>query len=93
MTADEVPDAGSLPISLTLNGRTMQDSSTSDLIFSVPQIVASLSRTMTVRAGSVILTGTPSGVGAARKPPVFLKPGDVTRATVGGIGTLETRFA
>ncbi len=92
VTADELDDVSDLPISLTLNGQTMQASSTSELIFDVPTIVSSLSQTMTVRAGSVILTGTPAGVGAARMPPVFLKDGDVTRASVNGIGTLETRF-
>jgi len=92
VTADEVPDPQALDVSLALNGEAMQRSTTADMIFRVARIVSSLSETMTVRAGSVILTGTPEGVGAARTPPVFLKPGDVTEATVAGVGTLVTRF-
>jgi 2-keto-4-pentenoate hydratase/2-oxohepta-3-ene-1,7-dioic acid hydratase in catechol pathway len=92
VTADEVPDPQNLAVRLTLNGETMQDSTTADMIFGVAQIVASLSRTMTLRAGSIVLTGTPAGVGVARTPPVFLKPGDETRITIGDLGTLVTRF-
>ena len=92
VTADDVPDPQRLPVALTLNGETMQSGSTADMIFSVAQIVSSLSRTMTLRRGAVILTGTPAGVGAARTPPRFLRDGDVAEATVGGVGRLVTRF-
>jgi 2-keto-4-pentenoate hydratase/2-oxohepta-3-ene-1,7-dioic acid hydratase in catechol pathway len=93
VTPDDVGDPNNLDISLTLNGETMQSSNTSDMIFSVPQIIASLSHTMTIRRGSVILTGTPSGVGAARRPPVFLKPGDETVVEIEKLGRLVTQFA
>ena len=92
VTADEVPDPNGLRIACRLNGETVQDSTTADMIFDVAAIIASLSETMTVRAGSVILTGTPAGVGMARKPPVFLKPGDVTEVEIERLGTLTTRF-
>ncbi len=92
VTADEVPNPNDLTISLKLNGRTMQESSTRDMIFDVPAIIESLSSTMTIRAGSIILTGTPAGVGMARTPPVFLKPGDVTEIQIQRLGRLVTRF-
>ncbi len=92
VTADEVPDPNALPITLRLNGQVMQDGNTSDMIFSVAEIIASLSQTMTLRAGSIVLTGTPEGVGMARTPPVFLRPGDVTEIDIGSLGTLRTRF-
>jgi len=77
VTADEVGDAGNLHISLRLNGQTMQDSSTNQLIFPIDELVAYISQVCTLSPGDVIFTGTPPGVGFARKPPVFLKPGDV----------------
>jgi 2-keto-4-pentenoate hydratase/2-oxohepta-3-ene-1,7-dioic acid hydratase in catechol pathway len=88
VTADEIPDPHSLRISLELNGRTMQDSSTSDLIFKIPFLVSYLSQSLTWEAGDLLSTGTPSGVGHHRKPPVYLKPGDTVSVTVEGIGTL-----
>jgi 2-keto-4-pentenoate hydratase/2-oxohepta-3-ene-1,7-dioic acid hydratase in catechol pathway len=75
-----------------LNGQVVQNQSTSDMIFDVATIVSSLSRTMTVRAGSVIYTGTPSGVGDARNPPLYLKPGDVFETEIESIGTLRASF-
>ena len=92
VTKDEVPDPNALGVSLRLNGRTMQRSSTADMIFDVAAIVSSLSETMTLRAGAVILTGTPAGVGVARRPPVFLKPGDVTEVEIERLGTLTNSF-
>ncbi len=89
VTPDEIPDPGKLAIRGTLNGDLMQDSSTADLIFSVPQLIAFLSGSSTLPAGTVILTGTPSGVGAARKPPRFLQPGDTYTVEIEGIGRLE----
>jgi acylpyruvate hydrolase len=88
VTADEIPDPHRLRISLTLNGRTMQDSNTSDLIFKIPFLVSYLSRSLTWEAGDLLSTGTPGGVGHHREPPVYLKPGDTVSVTVEGIGTL-----
>ncbi|MBV9849937.1 MAG: fumarylacetoacetate hydrolase family protein [Armatimonadetes bacterium] len=92
VTADEVGDPGALPIRTRVNGITMQDSSTSDLIFSVPRLIAYLSQGMTLLPGTVILTGTPSGVGMGRNPPRFLRPGDVCEVEIEGVGTLRTPF-
>ena len=89
VTADEVGDAGALRIQFRLNGQTMQDSSTSQLIFPVAQLVAYLSRVVTLRPGDVIFTGTPPGVGAARTPPVFLQPGDVAEVQIEKLGVLR----
>lgn len=88
ITADEVPDPHNLRISLTLNGETMQDSNTGNLIFKVPFLISYLSQSATWEVGDLISTGTPPGVGVFRKPPVFLKPGDRVSVTVEGIGTL-----
>ena len=88
VTADEVPDPHNLGISLTLNGQTMQDSNTSNLIFKVPYLISYLSQSMTWEVGDLISTGTPPGVGVFRKPPVFLKPGDSVSVTVEQLGTL-----
>jgi 2-keto-4-pentenoate hydratase/2-oxohepta-3-ene-1,7-dioic acid hydratase in catechol pathway len=89
VTADEVPDPQNLRIQLRLNGQTMQDSRTNQLIFSVAQIVAYLSLVFTVEPGDLIFTGTPPGVGMARKPPVFLKAGDVCEVEIEGLGVLR----
>jgi 2-keto-4-pentenoate hydratase/2-oxohepta-3-ene-1,7-dioic acid hydratase in catechol pathway len=89
VTPDELPDPHHLRIQCRLNGQTMQDSNTSQMIFNIPQTIAYLSRVMTLEAGDVVFTGTPPGVGMARKPPVFLKPGDVVEIEVEGIGVLR----
>jgi 2-keto-4-pentenoate hydratase/2-oxohepta-3-ene-1,7-dioic acid hydratase in catechol pathway len=89
VTADELPDPHHLAIRLRLNGQTMQDSTTSQMIFTVPQVVAYLAQVMTLEVGDLIFTGTPPGVGFARKPPVFLKGGDVVEVEVEGIGVLR----
>lgn len=89
VTADAVPDPHKLSIKLRLNGKTMQDSNTDQLIFGVPELVAFLSETITLEPGDVIATGTPPGVGFARKPPVFLKAGDVMEVEIEGLGTLN----
>ncbi len=89
VTKDEIADPNQLRIRTLLNGQVMQDNSTADMIFDVPTLIESLSSTMTLRAGSVILTGTPQGVGMARKPPVFLKAGDTVVIEIDGIGRLE----
>ena len=89
VTPDEVPDPQSLGIRLRLNGTTMQDSNTSQLIFPVDYIVSYLSKIMTLEPGDLIYTGTPPGVGMARKPPVWLKAGDVVEVEIDGLGTLR----
>jgi 2-keto-4-pentenoate hydratase/2-oxohepta-3-ene-1,7-dioic acid hydratase in catechol pathway len=90
VTADVVPDPHRLSIKLTLNGRTMQDSNTDQLIFGVPELIEFLSQTITLEPGDVIATGTPPGVGFARKPPVFLQPGDMMEVDIEGVGKLNT---
>jgi len=89
VTKDEVPNAGELSIRSILNGEVMQNSNTRELIFGIPFLVHHLTKTVTLEPGDIISTGTPSGVGQARKPPVFLKPGDVIKVEVEGLGTLE----
>lgn len=81
-------DPGTFAIRSRLNGETVQDSNTSDLIFSVPQLISYLSHQFTLRAGTVILTGTPEGVGLARTPPRLLQPGDEITVEIEGIGQL-----
>jgi len=88
VTREEIPNPDHLQISLTLNGRTMQDSNTSNLIFKVPYLVSYLSQSLTWETGDLILTGTPEGIGAHQSPPVFLKAGDVVSVTLEGVGTL-----
>lgn len=88
VTPDELTDPHILRISLTLNGETLQDSNTSNLIFKVPFLISYLSQSVTWEVGDLISTGTPPGVGFARKPPLFMKPGDSVSLTVEGIGTL-----
>jgi 2-keto-4-pentenoate hydratase/2-oxohepta-3-ene-1,7-dioic acid hydratase in catechol pathway len=92
VTADEIPDPGKLGIRLRLNGQVMQDSNTRELIFSVDQLVSYISQFCTLHPGDLIYTGTPPGVGTARKPPLYLKPGDVTEVEIEGIGVLRNRF-
>ncbi|MDD5712440.1 MAG: fumarylacetoacetate hydrolase family protein [Smithellaceae bacterium] len=88
VTADEIEDPDRLSIRTTINGKTLQDSTTADMIFSVDSIVSDLSRTMTLLPGTVILTGTPDGVGFTRQPPVFLRPGDVVTVEIENVGRL-----
>ena len=87
--AAEVPDPHALPIRAILNGETMQDWSTNDMIFDVPTLIEFLSGSTTLMPGTVILTGTPHGVGGARKPPVFLKAGDTVEIEIEKIGVLS----
>lgn len=86
VTTDEIPDPHKLSIKLVLNGQTMQDSNTDQLIFGVPELIEFLTESITLEPGDVIATGTPPGVGFARKPPVFLKPGDQMEVIIEGIG-------
>ncbi|WP_422026924.1 fumarylacetoacetate hydrolase family protein [Roseovarius sp.] len=87
VTADEVPDPQALDLSLSLNGETVQNSNTDDMIFGVAEIISYMSNFMKLQPGDIIATGTPSGVGLGMKPPRFLKPGDVMELTVEGLGT------
>jgi 2,4-diketo-3-deoxy-L-fuconate hydrolase len=88
-TLDELADPNDLAIESQLNGVTMQSSRTSDLVFSVSQLIAYLSSVCELQRGDLIFTGTPEGVGQARTPPVFLKPGDEMITTIGGLGRLR----
>jgi 2-keto-4-pentenoate hydratase/2-oxohepta-3-ene-1,7-dioic acid hydratase in catechol pathway len=90
VTADELPDgARGLRLRTRLNGEVLQDASTSRLIFDVAALVALLSEGMTLEPGDLIVTGTPSGVGFTREPPVFMRPGDVCEVELDGIGVLR----
>jgi 2-keto-4-pentenoate hydratase/2-oxohepta-3-ene-1,7-dioic acid hydratase in catechol pathway len=89
VTADEVPDPHALGIRLRLNGQTMQESNTRQMIFRAGTILAYLAQVFTLEPGDLVFTGTPSGVGFARKPPVFLKAGDVVEVEIDGLGVLS----
>lgn len=93
VTADELGDASGLAVRTWVNGEKMQDGTTSDLVFPVAALVAYISRYMTLEPGDVIATGTPAGVGAFRKPPLYLKGGDRVKLEIDRIGTLETTIA
>lgn len=88
VTKDEIANPNSVGIRTVLNGETMQDWNTDDMIFDVPTLIEFLSGSTKLAAGTVILTGTPHGVGAARNPPVFLKDGDTVTVEIDGIGAL-----
>jgi len=88
VTADEIPNPNDLPIRTILNGERMQDWNTNDMIFDVPALIEFLSASTTLQPGTVILTGTPHGVGMARRPRVYLKPGDTVTIEIDGIGAL-----
>lgn len=89
VTTDVIKDPHKLAIRLTLNNEIMQESNTDQLIFGVPQLIEFISESITLEPGDVIATGTPAGVGFARKPPVFLKPGDEMEVTIEGVGGLN----
>jgi 2-keto-4-pentenoate hydratase/2-oxohepta-3-ene-1,7-dioic acid hydratase in catechol pathway len=88
VTTDEIKDPNTLPIRTTINGQVLQDWNTEDMIFNVPRLIEFLSGSTTLLPGTVILTGTPHGIGAARKPPIFLKAGDSATIEIEGIGKL-----
>ena len=88
VTTDEIPDPNALEITTTLNGQVMQAGDTDDMIFDVPTLIEFLSGSTTLLPGTVIMTGTPHGVGVAREPPVFLKAGDTVTVEIQGIGSL-----
>lgn len=89
VTKDEIPDPHVLGIRTRLNGVTMQDAKTDQLIYGVPELIAYLSSFTPLSPGDIIATGTPAGVGAARTPPVFMKAGDVVEVEIDGIGVLR----
>jgi 2-keto-4-pentenoate hydratase/2-oxohepta-3-ene-1,7-dioic acid hydratase in catechol pathway len=91
VTADEIADPHALKIMSRVNGVTKQDSTTGEMIFKIPQLISILSCGMTLDAGDILSTGTPSGVGEARTPPEFLKPGDIVEVEVERIGFLRNR--
>jgi 2-keto-4-pentenoate hydratase/2-oxohepta-3-ene-1,7-dioic acid hydratase in catechol pathway len=93
VTAEEIPDPQILALRCVINGEVMQQGSTSDMIFSVAELIAFLSRDTTLAPGTLILTGTPPGVGFARHPPVFLAAGDRVQVEIEGIGVLENPVA
>ena len=93
VTRDELPDPQNLHISLRVNGETKQDAHTGEMVFGVAKLIAVLSLGMTLEPGDLLMTGTPSGVGFARKPPEYLQAGDVVEAEIDGIGLLRNRMA
>lgn len=86
VTCDEVGDPNQLDISLTLNGKTMQSSNTSDMVFSIAEIISKVSEYLSFEPGDVLITGTPEGVGYGMKPQLYLKPGDVMEAKIEKLG-------
>ncbi|MBN1370466.1 MAG: fumarylacetoacetate hydrolase family protein [Anaerolineaceae bacterium] len=89
VTADEIPDPQALRLACRLNGQTMQDSTTAEMIFGVAELISRLSHSFTLLPGDIIATGTPDGVGMFRKPQVFMQDGDVVETEVEGIGVLR----
>ena len=93
VTADEIPDPSRLTLTTRVNGREVQKKGTDNMIFAVPAIIAYLSQWTRLEPGDVIATGTPEGVGFARKPPLWLKPDDVVEVEISGIGVLRNPIA
>ena len=91
VTSDEAPDPSGLAVTQRLNGELLQEGNTSAMVFDIPFVISLLSSTITLLPGDIISTGTPAGVGSARKPPVLLKPGDVVEVAVEGIGSQRNR--
>lgn len=92
VTTDELQDPDDLALGCSVDGRTVQDARTGDLIFSVPRLVAELSAVLTLLPGDLVFTGTPSGVGMAAQPPRFLQAGETLESWIEGIGTIRNRF-
>lgn len=92
VTRDEIEDVQNLEITCKVNGNTVQSSNTKLMMFSVKRIIAELSKGMTLLPGDIILTGTPSGIGSKRNPPLFLGAGDVVEVSISGIGSIENRI-
>ncbi len=94
VTADELPEgARGLGLQTRLNGALVQDANTSDMIFDVAELITRISEAITLEPGDIIVSGTPSGVGFARKPPLFMKAGDTCEVEIEGIGTLSNPIA
>jgi len=91
VTRNEIGDPGNLSIRALLNGEVVQEAKTSEMIFDIPAIISNLSRSMTLLPGTVILTGTPEGVGFTRQPPLFLKDGDTIAVDIESVGTLTNQ--
>jgi 2-keto-4-pentenoate hydratase/2-oxohepta-3-ene-1,7-dioic acid hydratase in catechol pathway len=91
VSLDEIPNLDDLALGCCVDGETVQDARTSDLIFSVPRLIAELSAVLPLLPGDVIFTGTPAGVGATRQPPRFLQPGQLLETWIEGIGTIRNR--
>ena len=89
VTVDEIPNPQNLKLSTELNGALMQQANTTEMIFTIAELIAYLSHSATLLPGTVILTGTPSGVGFSRQPPVYLMPGDTVTVKVDQIGALS----
>lgn len=92
VTADALPNPNNVRLFSRLNGKTMQNGSTSDWLFSLPRLISYLSQVMTLDPGDIVTTGTPAGVGIFQKPPIFMKPGDVVEIEAEGIGILRNRI-
>lgn len=92
VTQDEVPNPQNLELSCILNGNVMQSANTELMIFPIARIIAELSRVITLVPGDIVLTGTPSGIGSKRNPPVFLRPGDLVEVELSGIGKISNRI-
>ena len=91
VTGDEIEDLGNLTLTARVNGEVMQSGNTRDMIFDIPTTIANISQDITLIPGDVISTGTPSGVGIFRDPPITLKPGDVVECSISEIGTIRNR--
>ena len=92
VTPDELDDPDDLALGCSIDGETVQDARTSDLVFGVSQLIAELSAVVPLLPGDIIFTGTPGGVGFTRQPPRFLQPGETLESWIEGIGTIRTRF-
>jgi 2-keto-4-pentenoate hydratase/2-oxohepta-3-ene-1,7-dioic acid hydratase in catechol pathway len=92
VTKDELGDPHNLAIRTRLNGKVLQDGNTNQLIFKIPDLIAYISSFSPLSPGDIIATGTPSGVGAARTPPLFMKAGDVVEVDIAGIGVLKNKM-
>jgi 2-keto-4-pentenoate hydratase/2-oxohepta-3-ene-1,7-dioic acid hydratase in catechol pathway len=91
VTTDEITDPQTLDMKLEVNGKTMQSGNTRTMVFNVAKLISHVSQYMTLLPGDIIATGTPPGVGLGMKPPLFLKPGDVMRLTIAGLGEQKQR--
>jgi 2-keto-4-pentenoate hydratase/2-oxohepta-3-ene-1,7-dioic acid hydratase in catechol pathway len=92
VTKDEIPDPQFLAIRTRLNGEVMQNANTEQMIFKIPELIEYISSFTSIAPGDIIATGTPSGVGSARTPPVFMKAGDVVEVDISGIGVLKNKL-